>query len=557
VLVNDMVFVPRQYFTPDAVGLGPALPRAVPADAVLAALTTAVPGDLVQKAVLLGIVVAAVTGAARLVRPLCGGRTGPAAVAGLVYGWSPFLAERLLMGHWSLLVGYATLPWVARAALAVRAGRPRALPRLVLAMAPAALVVTGGLLAAGVAVALGGRRRLGRTAGSALVLALPWVVSGVLHPSAGVSDPAGVAAFAARAENWAGAAGAVLGGGGIWNAAAVPGSRGSVLAPVITVALVALAAYGWPRVVAGWGRGPAVALGALGGLGVLLACAGTVPGLRDPLAVLVADVPGGGVLRDGQKWAAWWMLALAVGAGTGAARLADRAAAVPVGRVAVVGALLLPLVALPDLAWGVGARLVPVAFPDDWTQVRDALAADPHPGAVLVLPFSAVRSFGWNAGRPQLDPAPRFLPRPVVVDDELVVGRPGESALTVAGEDRRAAAAATALDDPAALGALGVGWVLVEHGTPGPPPGPAVAALPQVVAGHWVTLLRVPSVVPEPAPGPRTVLAVLGAHLLALAAVLGSALAAAAGGRLRSALSTAAARVTVCGRRAPGRRESE
>jgi hypothetical protein len=421
-------------------------------------------------------------------------------------------------------------------------------------MAPAALVVTGGLLAAGVAVALGGRRRLGRTAGSALVLALPWLVSGVLHPSTGVSDPDGVAAFAARAENWAGAAGAVLGGGGIWNAAAVPGSRGSVLAPVITVALVALAGYGWPRVATGWGRGPAAALGVLGGLGLLLACAGTVPGLREPLAVLVADVPGGGVLRDGQKWAAWWVLALAVGAGTGAARLAERAAA---GRVAVVAALLLPLVALPDLAWGVGGRLAPVAFPDDWAQVRDVLAADPHPGAVLVLPFSAVRSFGWNAGRPQLDPAPRFLPRPVVVDDELVVGRPGESALTVSGEDRRAAAAAAALDDPAALGALGVGWVLVEHGTPGPPPGPAVAALPQVVAGHWVSLLRVPSVAPEPAPGAAAVLAVLGAHLLALAAVLGSAIAPAAGGRLRSALSTAAARVTVCGRRAPGRRESQ
>jgi len=31
-LVNDMVFVPRQYFTADALGLGPALPRAVPAD---------------------------------------------------------------------------------------------------------------------------------------------------------------------------------------------------------------------------------------------------------------------------------------------------------------------------------------------------------------------------------------------------------------------------------------------------------------------------------------------------------------------------------------------
>jgi hypothetical protein len=331
VLVNDMVFVPRQYLTADALGLGPELPRAVPADAVLAVVTAVVPGDLVQKAVLLAIVVAAITGAARLVRPLAGGRVGPAAVAGLVYGWSPFVAERLLMGHWSLLVGYAALPWVARAALAVRAGRPRSLPRLVLAMAPAALVVTGGLLAAGVAIALGGRRRLGRTAGASLVLALPWAVAGALHPTAGVGDPDGVAAFAARADGWSGVAGAVLGGGGIWNAGAVPGSRTSVLAPVLTVLLVALACYGAPRVVAGWGRGPAVALFALGGFGLLLACAGTVPGSRDALAAIVAHVPGGGVLRDGQKWAAWWLLALAVGAGAGAARLVDPSCGESVG----------------------------------------------------------------------------------------------------------------------------------------------------------------------------------------------------------------------------------
>jgi hypothetical protein len=553
VLVNDMVFVPRQYPTADALGLGSAPPRAVPADAVLAALTAVVPGDLVQKAVLLAVVVAAVTGAARLVRPLAGGRTGPAAVAGLVYGWSPFLAERLLMGHWSLLLGYAALPWVARAALALRAGRRGALPRLVLAMAPAALVVTGGLLAAGLAVALGGRRRLGRTAGCALVLALPWLVAGALHPAAGLGDPAGVAAFAARAENWSGVGGALLGGGGIWNAAAVPGSRASVVAPLVTALLVALAAYGWARVASGWGRAPAVALAVLGGVGLLLAGAGVVPGLREALAVVVADVPGGGVLRDGQKWAAWWVLALAVGAGAGAARLAERGSA---GRVVVVAALLLPVAALPDLAWGAGGRLQPVAFPDDWARVRDVLATDPHPGAVLALPFGAVRSFGWNAGRPQLDPAPRFLPRPVVVDDELVVGRSGEPALRVAGEDPRARAVGAARDDPAALGALGVGWVLVEHGTPGPPPGPAVAALPQVVAGHWLTLLRVPGVAAEPGPAVGAVLAVLGADALALAAVLAAAAAVVAGGPPGSPLSTARGRVTVCGRRAPGRRES-
>ena len=50
-----------------------------------------------------------------------------------------YLAERLLMGHWTLLMGFAVLPWIARAGLLVRARAPGALPRLILACAPAAL----------------------------------------------------------------------------------------------------------------------------------------------------------------------------------------------------------------------------------------------------------------------------------------------------------------------------------------------------------------------------------------------------------------------------------
>ncbi|MGZ8750187.1 MAG: hypothetical protein ACXWYP_04820, partial [Pseudonocardia sp.] len=160
VLLRDMVFVPRQDLDLDALGLSGGLPRAVPVDAVMALLTAVVPGDLVQKAVLLGLVFSAVLGAARLVPPGDDGRRGLAgAVAGLVYGWSPYLAERLLIGHWTLLVAWAALPWIARFALRVRDGVPGAVPALVLACAPAALSSTGALLAAGLLLAVCGIRR--------------------------------------------------------------------------------------------------------------------------------------------------------------------------------------------------------------------------------------------------------------------------------------------------------------------------------------------------------------------------------------------------------------
>ena len=133
---------------------------------------------------------------------------------------------------------------------------------------------------------------------------------------------------------------------------------------------------------------------------------------------------------------------------------------------------------------------------------------------MLALPFGAVRSFAWNAGRPQLDPAPRYLPRPVVVDDTLLVAGPGGT-IDVAGEDPRSRAAAAAQHDPAALAALGIGWVLVERGTPGPPPSAAVAALPRVVDGPWLTLLRVPDPVATPGPDPGVLALTIGAHLIA------------------------------------------
>jgi hypothetical protein len=526
VLLRDMVFVPRQDLDLDALGLGGGLPRAVPVDAVMALVTAVMPGDLVQKAVLLGTVMAAVLGAARLIPPGPDGRCGTAAVvAGLVYGWSPYLAERLLIGHWTLLMAWAALPWIARAGLRFRAGEPGALPALVLTCVPAALSSSGTLLAAGVVLAVVGVRRAGAPLAALLLLALPWLVAGMLSPAGGASDPDGVAAFAARAEGWGGTLLSVLGTGGIWNAGAVPPSRASVLLPLVTVLLLALAAAGWLG--GGALRGPGRRLVLLGVVGVVLACAGTLPGGADVLEAVVRAVPGSGILRDGQKWAAWWALSLAVGAGLGARRLADavrgrvqdRAVAAVLAGAVGGGAVLFPLIAVPDLAWGVGGRLRPVDHPADWQRVRDVIARADEPGDVLVLPFGAYRSFAWNDSRPQLDPAPRWLPRPTVVDDELVVdGR------SVAGEDIRARAVADALDDPRALAGVGVGWVLVEHGTPGRPVSAAITALPRAFDGDDLDLYRLPGAVDGPGPSPGRVTAVVLAHACALGVVVGAVL---------------------------------
>ena len=475
-LVRDMVFTPDQPLLPESVGLGTTPPRSVPADAVVAVLSWVLPGELVQKLLLLAALSLGAWGAGRLVpaRSL-----GPRLAAATAYGWTPFVAERLFMGHWPYLLAYACLPWIAAAGLAYRRGEPKSLTRLVLWSVPAALTPTGGLLAAGTALATAGWRVLPALA----LLNAPWWVPSVLRPGAVLSAPDAVDWFSARAENWGGTVVSVLGTGGFWNSSVTPVSRELPVTPVLTLLVVAVAAAGWPALVR---RLPeATRLLWLGAAGLLLALAAHLPFGAVVLRWLVSEVPGAALLRDAQKWVAWWALPLALGFAL-AVEAARR-------RAVVVVAVALPLLMTPDLAWGGMGRLDTVSYPRDWAQVRDVLARDEHPGDVLSLPLGAFRRFGWNDDRTQLDPAPRYLPRTTVVDDTVYVdGQP------VPGEDTRLPAIRDALRDNADLARLGIGWVLVEHGTPGRVDPRTLTDLVPVHRGQWLDLYRVPGPVIAP-----------------------------------------------------------
>ncbi|SFW69770.1 hypothetical protein [Amycolatopsis australiensis] len=483
VLGYDMVFAPRQYFVPDAFGLGSTLPRSVPADAAVALATTVLPGDIVQKVVLLAAVFFAALGAGRLVPTEY---VGTRLVAATAYAWTPYLAERLLIGHWPLLLTYACLPWIAAAGLAARRHEPHALPKLVIACAPAVLTPPGGVLAAAVMATAAGSRRLWQTIPIAVVLNLPWLVPAFVNAEGTFSDPAGVPAFSARAESWGPALFSVLGLGGIWNAETVPGSRAMPLVPVLTLVVAALAVAGLGPLTKKWGKAPARSVFLLGVAGVLLASLATLPGGHALLTAATRHLPGAGLLRDAQKWVAWWALPLALGLALAVEALAAKLKTAR-GRVALVtAAAVLPLLAMPDLAWGGWGRLGTAQYPPDWRAVSDVLGD--RPGDVLAVPLSAFRGFAWNGGRTQLDPAPRVLPRPVLVDDTLQVGPD-----RVTGEDPRIAdvRAATSARE---LTAAGIGWILVEHGTPGDVDPRLLADATPVWSGDWLTLYRTPGV---------------------------------------------------------------
>lgn len=513
VLTYDMVTVPDQRLVPEALGLGSGLPRAVPQDAVLALVTSVIPGAVVYRAVLLGVIFFAALGAGRL---LARAATPAQVVAAAAYGWNAYVAERLVIGHWTILVAYAALPWILRAALAARQGAGGASARVLLLVAVASLTPTGGLLASAVAVlGAAGRSRLVVLAGCA-ILQLPWLAPALLTPTPLASDPAGADAFAARPDSPLGLVGSVLTLGGIWNADVVPDSRSLVSATILTVAWVALGVVGARDVAAMLGRPAARALAVLAVLGIVLALAGAFGGA---LAWAVEHVPGAGLLRDGHKFLAWYALALAPAVGLGAARtgallarhLRVRSAAL------VVLAALLPLLALPDLAWGVWGRLMPVEYPGSWAMVRDTLRDRDEEGALIVLPYQPFRAFPWNDHRTVLDPLPRYAGVETVTPDTLTVGQ-----LALAGEDPRAAAVQTALasgDPVAGLLEAGIRWVAVEHDTPGEVPDAVLSELAPIELTGVLDLYRVPGHPAEWQRRPPSG-AVITVHLGALAMVL-------------------------------------
>ncbi|GAB3658592.1 hypothetical protein GCM10027589_19230 [Actinocorallia lasiicapitis] len=399
VLTYDMVFVPDPARTDAMFGRTGGFPRQVPSDAFAAALSW-IPWS--QQLLLLSIFVIGALGMARLFDPA---RTLARLAAVVVFLWNPYVGERLLLGHWALLLGYAGLPWVLDAIV-----NRRSLPRLVAAFLPAAiggfaamnltlLVIVGSLVAV---------RGAGwaRTLAVYLVCALPWLLP-ALGSAGTATDPAGVALFAARADTPFATLGSVLSLGGLWNAETTPPGYSAFLPALLRLALclTALAAL----IV---NRAP-LARAALyaGGGGLLIACLGITPPGRAALRFAIEHCAAFGVLRDGQLYIG--ALALAVALGLGHFASSPRRAWY---------AIVAPVALLPMLAFGVMGTLRSVDYPADWRDAQRLINADPVPGKALSLPWGAYRRPAWNHDRAILDPLPRMLDRRVVWNDGLRVG---------------------------------------------------------------------------------------------------------------------------------------
>ena len=477
VLSYDMVFVPDLGLRSDFWGLGTGLPRAVPSDAVVALVDEVLPGEWLQKLVLYGALLLAGLGVLRLVGSGLPGRL----VAVSVAVWNPFVVERLWIGHWTVLLGYAAVPWLVAAGRRARQdGRVPAGALLPLVLG--SLSASAGVVSALALLVPAWPRSTARVkVGLVLVVALaegPWVVAGVLNSAA--ASTGGSAAFALRSDGSLPAPFAALGLGGIWNAETVPGSRESAWAVVSLLILAGLAGLGARRWWRRTGVAEAAPLTVLWGLGYLLA----LTTWAAPWAVtwLGDHVPGGGLFRDGTRALGLCVPLLVCLVAEGVDVVADR---IPWGKariaVAAAGAVF-PVLLMLDAAWGIGGELQPVQYPPEYAAARAELAGAGDRGDLLVLPFSSYRAPAWNGSRKVLDPLGRFLTPNYLASDDLSV-----SGVVIAGEDSRSDSVRRALADPdpaaraAALTRLGVAWVAREKDAPGYGVPPYDAPMPGVV----------------------------------------------------------------------------
>lgn len=282
-----MVVFDEMGLTRASLGYGDLPARNVPQDALLGIVPDA---TLALRVIMVGAAVTAAVSAAKL------GTTNLGKAAAMtVLLWNPFVVERLLQGHWSLVAA----GWLLVAA----AAHP-------VAQWVASLTPTGAI-----AAALFSKNYLV----SALTCA-PWVVAGLLYSGPTTSSAAGLHAFAPRAETYVGTLGALMGFGGIWNAHAVPDSRH-----------VGFALFGillFPVLLVGWNSAPRtwLALAALGFAIPLAAWAGIT-------APIVEHVPGGGLLRDAHKWIILALPAATAAAGSLTPKLAGAALALAILQV--------------------------------------------------------------------------------------------------------------------------------------------------------------------------------------------------------------------------------
>lgn len=402
-------------------------------------MNLALPMDLVQKLILMGIFIAMPIGAYRLSQSLLISDKKiivfNGTLAAALFTINPFTYERFLVGQYSVLAGYALLPWFL-ASLIAFARQPGWKPAAKLTAWALALSVVS-IHAAGIAVVASvpvvalalwrnrsDRLQLRRFAGYgvAIVMALLLLSSYWLVPTIIGSNPAGQAiqgfgqgdraAYQTTGDTAFERIGNVLGLQGFWAERydlfimpqqVVP----AWLWTVAVLSLLALVAYGAVRAWRDGNRSLVVIAGWMVMVGVVLAA-----GIGN--AWMADHIPFFAGYREPQKFAMLialgYALLLAPALQSLVMRLSSLGLFKPRPRVAmaVVAVLFigLTLTLTPSMLWGGAGQLKAVQYPAGWQRV-DQLIPREKGVRVVALPWHLYLKMDF-VGRVVANPVPKY-----------------------------------------------------------------------------------------------------------------------------------------------------
>ncbi len=430
------------------------LTNLAPALAVLAVVAKVLSGELATKLLLVGCLFVAAISA---YRALPGGGFVPRSAASLLYVVNPFVYGRLHYGQLFLLAGYAILPWVATrvrlllmepdvgTALWLAAGV------VVLGVLDLHLLVESVVLVAAVLMAYlvlqrrepGYLLRLARSlllsVAVALVASTYWLIplaigkspEGVALAHIGTAD---LGVYSSVADPKLGLLPNLLGLYGFWAEASGRFPSLKLFAPSWPIALIALLSLAIVGAIAvlrsrqgtSWHaqRSWVAGLLLLALLALLLDVGVADPHVAPVIRWLDQVFPPYRGMRDAAKWAAILALVyaqlvplgvMALLAGVKAQLRRETVREISIALISGL-ALGLPLYYGNGLLFGMHNQVRPSSYPAGWYEADRILAADPHPGRVLFLPWHLYLSLSFvrNVDSIVANPAPHFFSVPVV-----------------------------------------------------------------------------------------------------------------------------------------------
>ena len=429
----DMVFTPHLRM-PDT------LTSSYMFHAVLHVLNFVAPSSVIQKLLLLCVFFLSGVGMHRLVQIVSPHRMG-AYFGGVLYAVNPFTYDRLMTGQYSVLLGYALLPFFVRSLL-VFLQKPQFRQGVIIAIWVTVISVVSvhtlgsiviiSIVAAALWLAKNRRNKPWKglfwkwsvvSIGAFLLLNCYWFLPLLAGKGSTAKQIASftsgdTASFATIGGSFAGKLLQVLSLRGFWAE-----DRDIYLQPsqqIGTWGLLLLLI--WLLVVIGlislWHQRQR-AITAFFAIIVLAGCILAVGyGWMQHVPILAG-------FREPQKFAGLIALGFAVLGSEGIAnvmRFIKNEFDSTVGMIAAGSlALLLPIIVTSTIFWGARSQLAARSYPAAWTTVNAQLNADNEHFNTLFLPWHLYMRFGF-ADRVITSPAPQFFDKPVIVSDQPELG---------------------------------------------------------------------------------------------------------------------------------------